>query len=75
MGLLYFTVCYKDVTFVTNSAVLTALLRRYKARSMMKFEEMRLYDTEVKWLSTRHTIIIIIRNIFRGQGVISDRSI
>ena len=36
----------------------------------MKFEEgMRLYDTEGKWLSTRHTFIII-RNIFRSQGVI-----
>jgi hypothetical protein len=64
------SVWYKDVTFVTHSAVLTALLRRYKTRSMMKFEEeIRLYDTPGKWLSTRHTFIITGK-IFRGQGVI-----
>jgi len=63
------SVWYKDVTFVTHSAVLTGLLRHYKTPSMMKFEEMRLYDTESKWLSTGH-IFIITRNIFRGKGVI-----
>ena len=62
-------VWYKDLTFVTHSAALTSLLRRYKTRYMIKFEEeMRLYDIKGRLLYIRHTFII--RNILRGQDVI-----